>query len=154
MEYELGPCRPEDLGELVGLANRIFRAGRAGDMGAEYPLVFEGQNVENLRVARLGDRLVSHVGICVRDATLLGARLSRVDGQLKVTGRAKYAAEFEVPNVLHAVAVGSTIAKGTVTELDLSAARSAPMLDAPHTSMPFSSASRISLCQIAAIRSK
>jgi xanthine dehydrogenase YagR molybdenum-binding subunit len=58
--------------------------------------------------------------------TLLGAPLYRVDGHLKVTGRAKYAAEFEVPNVLHAVAVGSTIAKGTVTELDLSAARSAP----------------------------
>lgn len=75
MEYEIGPCRPDELLQLVDLANRVFRASRPGDMAAEYPLVFEGQNTENLRVARCGDLLVAHVGLCVRDASLLGARV-------------------------------------------------------------------------------
>ena len=35
-----------------------------------------------------------------------------------------------------------------------SAARSAPMLEAPKTEMPSSSASRISLCQMAAVLAK
>ncbi len=73
MDYTFGPCKPTELFQLVELANRVFRAKRPGDMGSEYPLVFEGQNVENLRVARYGDRLVAHVGICLREAHLLGA---------------------------------------------------------------------------------
>lgn len=73
MDYTIGSCKPTELFQLVELANRVFRAQRPGDMGSEYPLVFEGQNVENLRVARYGDRLVAHVGICIRDAHILGA---------------------------------------------------------------------------------
>ena len=38
----------------------------------------------------------------------------RVDGKLKVTGAAKYAAEYNIPNVAYGVLVGSTIAKGTI----------------------------------------
>ena len=47
-------------------------------------------------------------------APSVGAPINRVDGRLKVTGGAKYAAEFAVPNVAHAVIVTSTIAKGRV----------------------------------------
>jgi GNAT superfamily N-acetyltransferase len=75
MSYEFGHCREDELPSLVDLANRVFRSGRAGDMGAEYPLVFEPANVENLRVARADGRIVSHVGICLRDASILGARV-------------------------------------------------------------------------------
>jgi predicted N-acetyltransferase YhbS len=75
MEYEFGACRPDELFDLVELANRVFRGKRSGDMGQEYPLVFEAPNTQNLRVARHGGRLVSHVGICIRDASILGARL-------------------------------------------------------------------------------
>jgi len=75
MEYEYGACRAKELPGLVELANRIFRAGGEGDMAREYPLVFEAQNLENLRVARHGGRIVSHVGICFREASILGARL-------------------------------------------------------------------------------
>jgi predicted N-acetyltransferase YhbS len=75
MEYEFGHCRLEEMLDLVQLVNRVFRAGREGDMGEQYPLVFDAGNVENLRVARQGDRLVSHVGLCIRDAAILGARL-------------------------------------------------------------------------------
>ncbi|HEY3563442.1 MAG TPA: hypothetical protein VGL96_00395, partial [Casimicrobiaceae bacterium] len=49
-----------------------------------------------------------------RRAASLGQPLDRVDGRLKVTGGARYAAEFAVPNVAHAVIVTSTIAKGRV----------------------------------------
>lgn len=73
MEYTFGHCRPTELFQLVELANRVFRAQRDGDMGAEYPLVFEAPNVENLRVARCGERIVAHVGLCIRDAHILGA---------------------------------------------------------------------------------
>src|SRR5437588_11057815 len=75
MDYEFGHCRTEELVELLELANRVFRRGAPGDMGEEYPLVFEAPNVENLRVARHGESLVGHVGLCIRDAAILGARL-------------------------------------------------------------------------------
>lgn len=50
----------------------------------------------------------------------------RVDGRLKVTGGAKYAAEYEVPGLTYAVLVGSTIAKGTIKSIDTKAAEKAP----------------------------
>lgn len=75
MDYEFGHCSPDQLYDLVDLANRVFRGRRPGSMGEEYPLVFEAQNAENLRVARCGDRLVGHVGLCIRNASLLGAPL-------------------------------------------------------------------------------
>lgn len=73
MSYEFGHCRVEELPELVQLTNQVFRANRPGDMGSEYPLVFDPRNVENLLVARSEGRIVAHVGLCLRDATLLGA---------------------------------------------------------------------------------
>jgi len=59
-------------------------------------------------------------------AASLGQPLDRVDGRLKVTGGARYAAEFAVPNVAHAVIVTSTIARGRVLSMDTSAAEKAP----------------------------
>ncbi|HZA12531.1 xanthine dehydrogenase family protein molybdopterin-binding subunit [Mycobacterium sp.] len=51
-----------------------------------------------------------------------GQPLARVDGTLKVTGAAQYAADNAVPNLLHAVLVTSTVARGTVESVDSSAA--------------------------------
>ncbi len=51
---------------------------------------------------------------------------SRVDGRLKVTGAAKYSAEYSVKGVTYGVLVGSTIAKGSITSLDTRAAERAP----------------------------
>jgi len=56
----------------------------------------------------------------------LGAPLDRVDGRLKVTGGAKYAAEFPIANAAHAVIVTSTIAKGRVSAMDTAAAMRVP----------------------------
>ena len=75
MDYELGNCRPDELFDLVKLTNRIFRAARPGNMGEEYPLVFEAPNAENLLVARKDGHIVAHVGLCIRDASILGASL-------------------------------------------------------------------------------
>ena len=55
-----------------------------------------------------------------------GEPLSRVDGGAKVTGAARYAAEFARPDLAHGVIIQSTIAKGRITEIDTSAAERAP----------------------------
>ena len=46
----------------------------------------------------------------------------RYDGRAKVTGRAKYAAEFPVENVAYAYIVQATIPSGTIASIDQSAA--------------------------------
>lgn len=56
----------------------------------------------------------------------IGTALSRVDGLAKVTGTAKYAAEYHVPGLLYGVAVSSRIAKGRITAIDEEAARAVP----------------------------
>ncbi|WP_066781218.1 xanthine dehydrogenase family protein molybdopterin-binding subunit [Sphingomonas sp. CCH5-D11] len=56
----------------------------------------------------------------------IGSSLSRVDGVDKVTGQAKYAAEYNVPGLLHGVAVNSRIAKGSILSIDEAAAREVP----------------------------
>lgn len=53
---------------------------------------------------------------------IIGKPKNRVDGKLKVTGEAKYAAEFNFPNLLYGVVINSTIAKGSIKTIDTSAA--------------------------------
>jgi len=57
---------------------------------------------------------------------LIGKPIDRIDGRLKVTGAAKYAAEFPVPDVVHAVLVQSTITAGSITGFELSEAEGMP----------------------------
>src|SRR3954471_13025798 len=52
--------------------------------------------------------------------------LDRVDGRLKVTGAAKYSAEYEMPKLAYGALVTSTIAKGTISKIDSKAAEKAP----------------------------
>lgn len=59
-------------------------------------------------------------------AAFIGQPVSRVDGRLKVTGAATYAAEFEVPNLAHAAVVRSTIANGRIASIDTAAAERTP----------------------------
>ena len=56
----------------------------------------------------------------------LGKPMTRVDGRLKVTGAARYAAENSPPGVLHAFALASTISNGRIVSLDSAAAEAAP----------------------------
>ncbi len=55
----------------------------------------------------------------------IGEPIVRVDGKAKVTGAAKYAAEFDVPNVANAVMVLSTIGNGRIVKMDISDAQHA-----------------------------
>lgn len=57
---------------------------------------------------------------------LVGKPVDRVDGKYKVTGTAPYAAEFEVKNAAHGVAVLSNITKGRINTIDTSVAEKAP----------------------------
>ena len=56
-------------------------------------------------------------------APYIGTGTSRIDGIAKVTGAAKYAAEFNAPGLLHGSVVTSTIAKGRITRIDTDAAK-------------------------------
>src|SRR5258708_9456277 len=56
----------------------------------------------------------------------VGMPMDRVDGRLKVTGTATYAAEFRIPDLAHAVMVQSPIARGRIARLDTAAAAAAP----------------------------
>ena len=56
----------------------------------------------------------------------IGQPLSRVDGRLKVTGHAQYAADFRQPGTVHAVLVSSPIGKGTIKSVDTAAAEASP----------------------------
>jgi xanthine dehydrogenase YagR molybdenum-binding subunit len=59
------------------------------------------------------------------DQTILGAPLDRVDGRLKVTGRATYAYEHKVANAAYGALVVSPIAKGSIRSIDTSKAEQA-----------------------------
>ena len=53
---------------------------------------------------------------------VIGKPFDRKDGRAKVTGAAKYAAEFGVNNLAYAFPIRSTIANGTITAFDTGAA--------------------------------
>ena len=59
---------------------------------------------------------------------IIGRPLDRVDGRLKTTGTAVYAYEQNAaaPNAAYGHVVGSSIAKGKISSIDISEARSAP----------------------------
>lgn len=59
-------------------------------------------------------------------ASPMGQPLSRVDGPLKVSGRAQYAGEFGLPDLLYGSVVNSTIARGRIRSIDTSQAEAVP----------------------------
>lgn len=56
----------------------------------------------------------------------VGQPLSRVDGPLKVTGRARFAGEIPLENLSYAALVYSSIARGTIASVDTAEAEAAP----------------------------
>jgi xanthine dehydrogenase YagR molybdenum-binding subunit len=59
-------------------------------------------------------------------AELIGQPLDRRDGRAKVTGAARYAAEFPLPGLAHAVLVQSTVARGRIRSIDTREAERLP----------------------------
>ena len=56
----------------------------------------------------------------------IGQPYTRIDGPAKVSGTARYTADFMLPDMLHAVPVCATIAHGRITRLDTEAAQTMP----------------------------
>lgn len=57
---------------------------------------------------------------------ITGKSIPRIDGPVKVRGQAKYAAEYDVADLLHAAIVSASIAKGRVISIDAAAAKNFP----------------------------
>jgi xanthine dehydrogenase YagR molybdenum-binding subunit len=62
----------------------------------------------------------------LRHGSSIGRPLTRRDGVLKVTGKARYAADNHPPKLLHAVMAVASIARGRVVSLDVDAAKRHP----------------------------
>ena len=60
------------------------------------------------------------------DAPFVGRGLDRVDGPAKVTGTAKFSAEYHHDDMAYAALVHSTIARGTITAIDTATALAHP----------------------------
>ena len=56
----------------------------------------------------------------------IGKPTNRVDGKLKVTGRARYAAEYAAADLLYGVIVSATVPAGRITKLELDRANAIP----------------------------
>ncbi|NLC59113.1 MAG: GNAT family N-acetyltransferase [Armatimonadetes bacterium] len=67
-------CTRSELAQLVRLSDQVFRPA-GGSMEAEYPLVFGEENLPHCRVVTEDGRVVSHVGVSIRDASILGCSL-------------------------------------------------------------------------------
>jgi 4-hydroxybenzoyl-CoA reductase alpha subunit len=61
-----------------------------------------------------------------RDHDVVGRGVPRTDAIDKVTGRAKYTADFRLPGMIHGKLFGSPIAHGRIVRLDVSKARALP----------------------------
>jgi xanthine dehydrogenase YagR molybdenum-binding subunit len=69
---------------------------------------------------------VDDMGKVVTGAAIIGASVPRIDGPLKTTGTAQYAADFHFANMVHAVPVLSTIASGKILRIDAAKAEQMP----------------------------
>ncbi len=67
-------ARREELPAVLELSDSVFRAGEDTSMAQEYPLLFNLENLENLRLFLEDGRPVSLVGMCERDVLLRGTR--------------------------------------------------------------------------------
>jgi CO/xanthine dehydrogenase Mo-binding subunit len=86
---------------------------------------FEGTSVD---VSVLVDDSDEGLGDWAADAELsvVGHPQLRLDGPVKVAGRARYTVDVALPGMLHTAVLRSPVASGKVTHLDLDAARGAP----------------------------
>ncbi|MDT7782310.1 MAG: xanthine dehydrogenase YagR molybdenum-binding subunit [Pseudonocardiales bacterium] len=64
---------------------------------------------------------------------MIGRSVDRVDGRIKVTGAAPYAADTKIPSLTYGFLVTSTIGRGQITSMDTSAALASPGVLAVYT---------------------
>ena len=62
----------------------------------------------------------------MREYSVIGKRIPRVDGRVKVTGEAKYAADYEMPGMLWCKVLRSPYAHAKILNIDTSPAERLP----------------------------
>ena len=62
----------------------------------------------------------------IQPRTAVGADIARVEGRLKVTGQARFAADEQVEGTVYAVMVDATVGRGRITGIDTGAAEAEP----------------------------
>ncbi|SDG15578.1 xanthine dehydrogenase family protein molybdopterin-binding subunit [Pelagibacterium luteolum] len=72
------------------------------------------------------DKPVERSLLDTTNQNIISRPLDRIEGPLKVSGRAKYSAEFKLPNMAHGVLVGAAIGKGRVKEIDVKSVEALP----------------------------
>ena len=55
----------------------------------------------------------------------IGQPIRRIEGRAKVVGKARYAAEYPIRNLAHAVPVLSTVPRGRISAIDTTSAQKA-----------------------------
>ncbi|MGJ7918886.1 xanthine dehydrogenase family protein molybdopterin-binding subunit [Massilia sp. LXY-6] len=70
--------------------------------------------------------------------SVIGQGIDRLDGPLKVTGRATYSAEHQIPRLAHGMMVLSTVPKGRIVAIDVASVKRMPgvMLVMTHQNAP------------------
>ncbi len=69
--------------------------------------------------------------------SVVGKRVPRVDAKLKVTGQAKYAADFELPDMLWGKLLGSPYPHARILKIDTTRAKKLPGVKAVVTGKDF-----------------
>jgi xanthine dehydrogenase YagR molybdenum-binding subunit len=75
-----------------------------------------------------------------REGGLIGTAVSRIDGPMKVTGTAPFAAEFPMEGMLYAAVAYSTVARGRIESMDTAAAQASAGV---HLVMTYQNAPRL-----------
>lgn len=110
---------PRALSKRLRAASKASRPAFAFDREETLRLGFPGKVVE--RKVKLPDGAARPWDLDTK-FHVVGTKVQRLDGLAKATGRAKYASDMNLPGMLHARLLGSPIAAGTLTELDLTPA--------------------------------
>jgi len=69
----------------------------------------------------------------IQESKIIGVSTPRIDGPLKTTGAAMYSSDHHFPDLVYAWPVTATIASGTISNIDVSAAASMPGVFAIYT---------------------
>src|SRR5260221_1463941 len=113
--------RAGDRGDVQpGRRCRTRRCAAAARQRVQGPACTQRPRAHAARPHRRGEPIMN---LTIR---AIGAPLDRIDGPKKVTGTAPYAHEHPVEGVTYAFPVQSTIAKGRIVSIDVSAARALP----------------------------
>lgn len=66
------PLRPEYFDSMIQLLDRVFRSGGGRSMALDHPFFLRPENFSNLFICRVGDKVVTQVGLVPLVASLFG----------------------------------------------------------------------------------